>query len=284
MSIQEPRRIDRRTAEHLLGGAPMDVHDGHPPLAAFLAAAAAPGRPDELAREQATLAAFRAAQLAPIPAHRSLSAVRTAVMKVLTIKAAVVLAATTAGGVALAAGTGTLPTPLTLHAPTSSSGFSAAHPMATQSLKGPNPANTSNSKGPKVPDASKAPSPSLVGLCLAYHAGIDDKNDMDKKDQVNNDRFNNDWARNSRAKNEKAKRDKVLGNPAFAVLITAAGGKDKVDRFCLALLATPVPTSSGAQRGAKPDEDRHGGQNGRNQDDLNNTGGNHTTVRPNPER
>jgi hypothetical protein len=49
MSTPNPRRIDRRTAEYLLGWASAGTRVGHPPLAAVLTAAAVPRRPDELA-------------------------------------------------------------------------------------------------------------------------------------------------------------------------------------------------------------------------------------------
>src|SRR6185312_16369620 len=72
-------------------------------------------------------------------------------------------------------------------------------------------------------DASHAPSPSLVGLCHAYTAG------------------------------NKSEHGKALDNPAFTILITTAGGKDKVDGYCQALLAssasgtdTAPPGKSGA--------------------------------------
>jgi hypothetical protein len=238
MSIQQPRRIDRSTVEHLLGPAPIDIHDRHPPLATLLTAAAAPGRPAELASEQASVAAFRTAQLTPVPPPRTLSAVKIAVMKVLTVKAVAVLAVTTAGGVALAAGTGTLPNPLARPAPVTSSGLSAAPPTAEQppgedghSVR---PTNSRSPRASKRPDASTAPSPSLVGLCHAYSAG------------------------------NGAKRGKAFDNPAFMALITTAGGRDKVDRFCRALLAAQPPAGSDGRRDGQHDEDQRDGQHGPN--------------------
>jgi hypothetical protein len=219
MSTQQPRRIDRRTAEHLLGPAPMGIRNGHPPLAALLTAAAVPGRPDELASEQASVAAFRAAHLSPAPQPRRLSMIKATVMKLLTVKVLAIGAATAVGGVALAATTSTLPSPLAKPAPSASSGLSAAHPTAKSSRAAHKPDDTEASKDPKDTkgaDASKGPSPSLVGLCHAYSAG------------------------------SKAEHGKALDNPAFTALITTAGGKDKVELFCQALLATPAPANSNA--------------------------------------
>jgi hypothetical protein len=269
MSTHNPRRIDRHTSEHLLGqasmgirNAPMGIRDCHPPLAALLTAAAVPGRPDELAREQASVAAFRTAQLTPIPRPRRLSVVKTVVMKVLTVKAVAVLAATTAGGVALAASTGTLPNPLAQPARVTSSGLSAAPPTAEQSRgEQTRSEHPNSSKGPKTsksPDASKAPSPSLVGLCQAYSTG------------------------------NKAKHGKSLDNPAFTALLTSAGGKDKVDRFCQALLAAQTPANSDAQHGGRGGEDRHGGgrDGGRHDDNDHTDDPNQTSAQPSrtPER
>jgi hypothetical protein len=265
MSTHNPRRIDRRTAEHLLGQAPMGIRNApmglrnaHPPLAALLTAAAMPGRPDELAREQASVAAFRTAQLTQAPRPRRLSVVKTVVMKVLTVKAVAVLAATTAGGVALAASTGTLPNPLAKPARVTSSGLSAAPPGPEQSRGEQNRGEHPNSsKGPKPsesPDASKAPMPLLVGLCQAYSTG------------------------------NKTEHGKALDYPAFTALTTTAGGKDKVDRFCQALLAAQTPAASDAQQGGRHGEDRHGGRHDEN--DHADDPANHTSAQPSrsPER
>ncbi len=159
MSTHRPRRPDRDTAERLLRGAPHGRRGGQDPLAELLAAAAAPARADELRGEQAIMAAFRAAHLRPAPQQRSRPMIKTALAKLLTLKAAAVLAATAAGGVALAASTGTLPNPLSSTPSVSASaGAEAAatgKPTADPSHKGP----------------QGSPSPSMVGLCHAFTAG-----------------------------------------------------------------------------------------------------------------
>jgi hypothetical protein len=119
--------------------------------------------------------------------------IKTALAKVLTLKAAAVLAAVSAGGVALAASTGALPNPLD-HSPSGT-------PASAHATANPGPAN-----------AHGTPSPSLVGLCHAFVAGAG------------------------------ADHGKALESPAFTVLITTAGGKDKVDAYCAALLASSEPT------------------------------------------
>jgi hypothetical protein len=221
MSTRENRRIDRRTVELMLDGDPFGAADRHLPLADLLVAAAAPGRPGELASEQACVASFRAAYLAPVRRPRRLSMIKTAVLKLLTVKVAIAAAATTAaGGVAFAASTGTLPNPLDKHATGVSSGVDASHPAADKSKSSHRGAGAddkdakdgnggTDGKPGNGPDASHAPTPSLVGLCQAYGSG------------------------------NKAEHGKALDNPAFTVLITAAGGRDRVDAFCTALLANP---------------------------------------------
>jgi hypothetical protein len=81
---------------------------------------------------------------------------RTALLKLLTVKAAVVGAVVVGtGGVALAASTGALPNPLHSH-PVPAASADESHP-------GGRPAASDH------PNAD--PSPSLVGLCHAYTAG-----------------------------------------------------------------------------------------------------------------
>lgn len=193
--------IDRRTAERLLDRARAGRLAGGDPLVDLLALAAAPAGRDELAGESAALAAFRAAR--PVPADRSRrrSMIKTALAKVLTLKAAAVLAATAAGGVALAASTGALPNPL--------NGTTQSAPGVVGHVGG-RPSAGASHRGSDGPDAT--PSPSLLGLCHAYTAGAGSEH------------------------------GKALENPAFSVLITTAGGKDKVDAFCSALLASAGST------------------------------------------
>ncbi|TDD34383.1 hypothetical protein E1287_16630 [Actinomadura sp. KC06] len=96
----QPGSLDRRAAERLLDGA----YD-HARLHALLAAAAAPGRPEELAGEDAAVAAFTAA---PRPESRSRTA---ALRRFLTVKALAVVGGSLilTGGAAYATITGQLP-------------------------------------------------------------------------------------------------------------------------------------------------------------------------------
>jgi hypothetical protein len=156
MSIQRTRRISARTAEDLLNGAGADAQ--HPLLAATLRAAAGPAQPGEIAGRHQAVAAFQRALRQPAPFPRRPSMIKSALLKLLTVKAAAVAAVVAGtGGVALAASTGVIPNPLNNH-PVPAASASRAHP-------GDRPNASERPGGPA------SPSPSLVGLCHAYTAG-----------------------------------------------------------------------------------------------------------------
>ncbi|MEG3632187.1 hypothetical protein [Micromonospora palythoicola] len=202
--------MDRKTADRLLDADPVALSQAGP-LAAPLRAARGPARHDEMAGEHLAVAAFRAAaDLAPEPRPRRESMLRITLAKLLTVKAATVVAATGVGGVALAAGTGALPNPLV--DPTTRPATQApAAPTATPSL----PAGPADRA-----DVSDSPSPSLTGLCQAYTAGA--------------------------ATNP----GKALENPAFAELVEAAGGAGQVDEYCADAASKDRARPTGAPSGA----------------------------------
>lgn len=223
MSSNRTRRLDRSTAERLLSGdqATTDTHGGTAAamLAATLSAAAAPARQAELAEEDRALAAYsNAAQLGPNPEFRRQSMLKSALAKVLTVKAAIVVAALGASGVALAAGTGALPTPWSDTPATPPATSRAATPDAPPSTT---PTGKPSDAG-KPADAGATPDPSVTGLCTAYTAQVGDDP------------------------------GKALESPAFEALVTAAGGKDKVPAYCDTLAGEhgkpsdlPTPTDPG---------------------------------------
>jgi len=211
MSMNRSRRLDRRTAEEILDGAPGGRDHA---LNALLAAAAGAASEAELRGEHAAVAAFRAARLAPAPRARRRLMIKTMLAKLLTTKLAVAAAATaavTAGGVAAVAATGNLPGSPDSHSASTSAttaGSATSTTAATESSHG-----DAKSTGA---EPSGSPSPSLVGLCHAYTAGAG------------------------------AEHGKALESPAFTVLITTAGGKDKVDAYCTKVLADADHASKGA--------------------------------------
>jgi hypothetical protein len=159
MSSHRPRRLDRDSAEQLLCGAPAARREAGR-LGALLRAAGAPVHPDELSGEHAALAAFQAAaRLDPVPRPERRSMLKTALAKVLTVKAAIVFAGAGLGGVALAASADVLPDPL------------ANRPAAPVTRAPATPAPGGGSAAPDNGNGPKAtPSPSLIGLCRAYAA------------------------------------------------------------------------------------------------------------------
>jgi hypothetical protein len=199
MSTHRSRRIDRRTAEQLLRNAPGRLPvAGRDRLSDLLAAAGAPARDQELAGEQAAMAAFRDARLATAPQRWRPRMLKAALANLLAVKIAgvTVLAA---GGIALAAAAGTLPGQQR-EEPTMPAGTNVVS-TTSATTTAPKP------KGPEQkPDNSASPSPSLKGLCQAYTAGAGSEH------------------------------GKSHDNPAFSALITAAGGAERVPGFCADLL------------------------------------------------
>jgi hypothetical protein len=219
-------QLDRDTAERLLAGTP----GAHPPLAALLTAAAVPGRPSELSSEQDCVAAFRAAQFALPRRPGRRSRIKAIVTRVVTVKVIAALAASGAGGLALAATSGGLH-----HDPLTSSpaGVSvAAHPGtrakgtsgATHGAGAPGSAD--NHPQPTA-SASAGAASALVGLCHSYLAG------------------------------SKSEHGKALASPAYRPLLTAAGSADQVEPYCQALLATPAPPTDAATLPGKGSDRGH---------------------------
>jgi hypothetical protein len=190
MNAHERHRFTAEISEQLLEGHAVGAHHA-PRLTDLLAMVSTAAFPGELSGEDAAVAAFREAMSGDLATQsgRGSRTKSVVVAKLLTLKAAAIaVAAVSAGGVALAATTGVLPSPL---APE-------------------NPSHSTNA--PAQTNDPATPSPSLAGLCTAYLAGAG------------------------------ADHGEALESPAFSALITAAGGKDNVDAYCVGLGAT-VPGS-----------------------------------------
>ncbi|MFE9632372.1 hypothetical protein [Streptomyces sp. NPDC006463] len=112
-------RIDSDTAERLLDGAGVGAGTDHDALVRLLAAAAAPAATCELSGEEAAVAVFRTARLAPAAVSGGSRTPRTSRSSrkrpvrapglLLAAKVAAAVLASAVGGVAVAAGTGHLP-------------------------------------------------------------------------------------------------------------------------------------------------------------------------------
>ncbi|MDH6461726.1 hypothetical protein M2302_001901 [Micromonospora sp. A200] len=191
-------RMDQETVERLLVGPVVDAHDGPEPLVRLLTAVRAAPHPGELRGENAAIHAFRSARTgAPLPAPspaRSFSLARLAGLKV----ALAGLAVAATGGVAFAAATGTLPGPLHRDAP----------PTPPSAVPQSTPPTTAGPGGSATPSSGKpepgrpTPAASILGLCRAYRASAGDNP------------------------------GRALDNPAFADLVTRAGGRNEVAGYC----------------------------------------------------
>jgi hypothetical protein len=203
MSIQGTPRMDRDTAARLVDGR------GAGPVAVVLRAAAAPAHAEELAGENAAVAAFRSARLAPVPGKPSVF--RRTLTKALVVKGVLVLAIAGSTGVVLAASEGALPVPWS-DRPDRSPGNSTTS-VTTTTAKPGNPAQNSPEGGADDSRRHAAtPDPSITGLCNAYASGG----------------------------------DKNLDNPAFGALAKAAGGRDRIPEYCETVEASEKPETSAA--------------------------------------
>jgi len=162
--MSRPRPISDATADFLLAGGEVDDTDLRD-LAQVLRSASAPGRAEELTREDTATAAFAAAHLANTTAlgrtagaYRRPPMIKSLLLNALGFKAAMAaLAAVAVGRLAFAASTGVLPSPL--HPPPAShSPRNGATTPGERSPGDPNPAST----------ASRADGPQLQGWCRAY--------------------------------------------------------------------------------------------------------------------
>ncbi|MEV0944524.1 hypothetical protein AB0I90_29680 [Micromonospora wenchangensis] len=231
-SARSGRPVSRAEAERLLGptgpGAPPSTDD---PLTRLLAAAAAPARPDELAGEQAALAAFRAARGAaapgPAPAGRRRPRLTTGVVAWIAA-----LAATATAGVAFAAVTLDRPAERVPGPVPSVTGTGSVPPSphrSDPSRQSPSrrPGGTAPGGGPSAPPAppghsGPASAGKLVGQCRAYLA------------------------------KPPPQRAKALTKPGYADLVAAAGGTDRVEAYCRTLVPEHPPAGPAGGTGGPP--------------------------------
>lgn len=220
--MNEPETpLSRREAERLLD-APA-AHDSD--LGRVLAAVQSPAHPEELRREDATVAAFHSARLTPPPATRKAFVSptrlggRAAVHAVVATAAVVSMAS---GGFALA-GAVDLPSLPTLPGQASdraTEAVSEARDGATSATAGSptgrpggsatgKPTKSPSTTSSETPSATASPTPNLPGLCQALQA-------TDRSDD-----------------------GKALDSAAFSALATAAGGADNVATYCVSLIGAP---------------------------------------------
>ncbi|MFE9425502.1 hypothetical protein ACFYNO_21330 [Kitasatospora sp. NPDC006697] len=275
MSTNRSRRIDRDTAEQLLGGDAVGAPGGTGALSRLLDAAAAPAAEHELAGEEAAVAAFReAARLGPsrptLPAQRSRPMAACAPRRVpgrrLGARAAVAAIAVTAlGGVAVAAGGG-MPALLGGDEP-------AALPAQSTAVSA-SVAVSSGARHSGLPTAGQAPqgsgagkAPGASGWPSSARPGSSADTPADPSDQaVSPAPLSADSAAAMALLCGLWPKDgPATLDPRFEPLTRAAGGSDRVRALC-ASLGRPIDgngTPSAAASSDSPGNANGGGQGGR---------------------
>jgi hypothetical protein len=233
----DPLALDDDTLERLLSGTlpPAQAPPGFAKVAELLAAAAATPSPAELTGQEAVLTELRAVTGGrPPAASPSRRARRSQGRRRAGLAVVVVVGALVTGGVAGAA-TGHLPEPVREAARSVLGTTGGWRPSnSTQAGQPPAPAkrptgsggglggarpSVSTGPGPGTVGAGPAAAPNLNGLCQAFVSG------------------------NGAEQGEK------LDATAFEVLARVAGGQDKVDAYCQALIEKDH--ASGKPKGPK---------------------------------
>ncbi|WP_395295520.1 hypothetical protein ACF9IK_19835 [Kitasatospora hibisci] len=314
MSTNRSRRIDRDTAEQLLGGAVggpsagqdasltgPDVGTGSTGLpeggpvdrvARVLAAASAPAVAEELSGEEAALAAFREARLASVPAAptpvRRRSMATAALARAFSTKAvAVVLGATALGGVAVAAGTGNLPS--ALGGGSEGRGRMPAVPAATgTSVPGTESGASGGSSAARRPfgDPSATGGPS-TGAGRQSAPGAPSSTPANGETKGGSNGLAS-LCRGFTDRTGKGERPRlVTADPQFAALVAEAGGPDKVEGYCANVLRRAgedehgnssqssggTSGNGGNGTGGGQNGNQNGGQNGGQNGNQNGDGG-----------
>jgi len=229
------RRIRASEAEQLLRGGSSAPERRI--LAAVLAAAAAPGRPEEYAGRQVAIAGFiRAREEARSPARPAWRRrVGLLLRGVGVVKLVTGLTVLVVAGTAVAAETGNLPRGAQTSAHQIFPGLGVPAPVVEPSSGSPAALIKSTPSG-ALPGASVTPSADLLALCESYRS-----------------------VRKHGKKLSPADRETLAG---------AAGGRDKVDGYCARLTTdgpsgSPKPTGSPSPTGrnGSPNND-HGGNGG----------------------
>ena len=226
MGTSRTRRIGRREAEQLLSGAPI-VSADRETLIRLLNLAGAPPRPEEQVGQEVAVQAFIRA--------RQERARRTGTRRVkplaLITRALVVKALTGAvvlllGGVALAAGTGSLPPPVQQGAHDLLSPLGVAVPAgktaSPSGSSGHSPSPTPTRDPTRSPGPLPTP-PGIQGLCQAWQASL------------------------------RAGVGKSVDPASVKKLAEAAGGPAKIASYCATILGQPPPSDPAASSGG-PDK------------------------------
>jgi hypothetical protein len=186
------------------------------PVARLVAAARAPARRYELSGEEAAAFAFRSARVTgvgPRPRHAATRGRRWA--GAVGVKVAAVVFAVAAGGVAVAAGTGVLPNPIINTSTPTDPGrpsWRSAAPSSSNADRQTQMPGAGSPTGSPSPFGAEHAAP--AGLCRAYQASGSEPG-------------------------------KSMDSAAFLALVAAAGGEDRIEAYCLAVLLQTTPGPHG---------------------------------------
>lgn len=294
MADEQYRWLDRETAERLLSGEPLDAvdaadRDQAERLAKTLEALAdaPPPTSAELPGEAAALAAFRAARAEradtsashghrPRPHASDAGLVRIGApergtrpsrwARPVRLGLAAALAVGMVGGVAVAAGTGVLPTPFDGDEPVApAASVSAAVPAPEQPLVSPSAKESLESE--TVPDGASAPperpDPSRQSPDPGATAG-------DAEDHAGGW-----WKGTTGSACRELREGRRLSDDARKALEGAAGGPKRVATYCQGLLADGMGAGDGDDEAEKGDDGIKGNGKGDDEDDEDGDGRDH---------
>lgn len=216
MSNHRRRHVTRNSTEHIISEVSLGHVNGDP-LTEVLAAAKPVPLDHATDGEQSAVMALRAARDgASAPAAIEPAARRLA--RALTIKIAVIVAVLAGGGVAVASGAG--PIPQLFGRGGSTHTHARPSPGVASSTSG-NPRPTSSDQTTNRAESGSLPASAataeLVALCDSYQ-GL-----------------------------PSSERAKALDTPAFAPLVSTAGGRGRVAMYCAGLTSpSPKPHTTGA--------------------------------------
>jgi len=221
MSTCHPRRVTRKSAERTLAALARDASRCDEPVAELLSALFAPSLDRETAGERQALSALTAARQEPIAVRRTGTRGRR-FRQLLTIKAAVAAAILAVSGVAVAAGSGDLARAL-------GGGTVGAGPRPPAAARAPGAAGLSASRSTSHGTTPVEPGPTPAASRAALISSCREFNALNADGQ-----------------------HKTLRGQAFADLVQAAHGRNRVSAFCAVLLAggSPEPPAPSESAGA----------------------------------
>jgi hypothetical protein len=223
---EAPPTVDDETADRLLAGQldPADAPPGYAAVAKLVAAATGPATTDELAGEPEAIARFAATARSGFPTRASITRRAGVPRRLLTVKAAaaVLVAALSVGGVAVAAGVFPAPARPAADHGRGSSGSGPATPGASGAATTTTAAGN-RERGNGTATGPDATGPAKDGLCRAWEAG------------------------------QAGEHGRRQDSTAFRALVAAAGGADKIAAYCQA-------TTPGQGKGTEKDKGHEQGQ------------------------